>query len=164
MKKILLISDTHSYIDNVIIKYTKWSDEVWHAGDIGSMKIITELKKYSLLRAVHGNIDNNEIKNLYPKDNIFKCEKLNIMMTHIGGYPNKYSSGVTELIEKHKIDIFISGHSHILKVKKDLKYDLIHFNPGASGIYGFHKKRSMIKFEITDNKISNLFVIDLGKK
>ena len=128
------------------------------------MKIITELKKYSFLRAVYGNIDNNEIKNLYPKDNIFKCEKLNIMMTHIGGYPNKYSYGVTELIEKHKIDIFVSGHSHILKVKKDLKYDLIHFNPGACGNYGFHKKRSMIKFEIMDDKISNLFVIDLGKK
>jgi|TARA_Y100000992_G_scaffold67363_1_gene41797 putative phosphoesterase len=164
MKKILLLSDTHGHIDSQIIKHTKWSDEVWHAGDIGDINIIKELKKYSFLRAVYGNIDDNLIRSSYPKNNIFKCEELNVLITHIGGYPNNYSKHVPELIEKNKIKIFISGHSHILKIIKDDKYKLMHFNPGASGIYGFHKKRTMIRFEIDKNQIKNLYVIELGDR
>ena len=108
MKKILLISDTHGYIDNVIIKYAKWADEVWHAGDIGSIKIIDELKKYSFLRAVYGNIDDNLIRSLYPKNNMFKCEGLNVLITHIGGYPNNYAKDIPKLLITNKIKIFIS--------------------------------------------------------
>lgn len=164
MKKILLISDTHGYIDNVIIKYAKWADEVWHAGDIGSIKIIDELKKYSFLRAVYGNIDDNLIRSLYPKNNMFKCEGLNVLITHIGGYPSNYAKDIPKLLITNKIKIFISGHSHILKIVKDKKNKLIHFNPGACGISGFHKKRTMLKFEIDKDKISNLNIIDLGER
>ncbi|MBL30990.1 MAG: YfcE family phosphodiesterase [Flavobacteriaceae bacterium] len=164
MKKILLISDTHGHIDEVIIKYLKWSDEVWHAGDIGCNKIINQIENYSFLRAVYGNIDNIHIRSIFPKNNIFRSEKLNVFITHIGGYPGNYSRHIPKLISKHKIKIFISGHSHILKIMRDEKYDLIHFNPGSAGIIGFHKQRTMIKFEIDKDQINNLSVIDMGKR
>ena len=164
MKKILLLSDSHSYIDSNIIKHAKWSDEVWHAGDIGDLNVIDCLKKYSLIRAVYGNIDNHITRKIYPENIFFKCENVSVLITHIGGYPGRYSKRVPSLLIKHKPKLFISGHSHILKVIQDKKFNLLHVNPGASGIVGFHQKRTMIRFEINDKKIKNFFVIDLGDR
>lgn len=164
MRKILLLSDSHGYIDDRIFKYAKWSDEVWHAGDIGDLNVIRSLKKLSLVRAVYGNIDDSKIRSYYPENIYFECERLPVLITHIGGYPGKYSKRVHDLINKHRPKLFISGHSHILKVVHDKKYHFLHMNPGAIGLSGFHRKRTMIKFEVNDKKIENVFVIDLGNK
>ena len=164
MKKILLLSDSHGHIDKSIIKYAKWSDEVWHAGDIGDINVIDCLKSHSMVRAVYGNIDNQIIRQSYSENIFFNCENIPIMITHIGGYPGRYSKRIPKLLTMHQPKIFISGHSHILKVVKDKKHDLLHLNPGASGVIGFHKKRTMIKFEINDKKINNFFIIELGNR
>ncbi len=164
MKKILLLSDSHSYIDNNIVNHAKWSDEIWHAGDIGNIKVIDSLKKQSLVRAVYGNIDNHLTRKIYPENIFFNCEGTSVLITHIGGYPGKYSKRVQLLLSKHKPKIFISGHSHILKIIQDKKFNLLYINPGAYGIIGFHKKRTMVRFEIDDTEIKNLFVIDLGNR
>lgn len=164
MKKILLLSDSHGHIDNIIIKHAKWSDEIWHAGDIGNINVIDCLKKYSLVRGVYGNIDNQVIRGFFSENIFFKCENLSVLITHIGGYPGRYSKRIPSLLIKYKPKLFISGHSHILKIIQDKKYNLLHINPGASGIIGFHHKRTMIRFEIDDEKIKNVFVIDLGNR
>ena len=164
MKKILLISDSHGHIDNIIIKHAKWSDEIWHAGDIGNINVINRLKKHSLVRGVYGNIDNQIIREIFPENIFFKCENLSVFITHIGGYPGRYSKRVPNLLIKHEPKLFISGHSHILKIIQDKNYNLLHMNPGASGVIGFHHKRTMIRFEIDDNKIKNVFVVDLGNR
>ena len=126
MKKICILSDSHSHIDKNIIKYVKNCDEIWHAGDIGDIKVSDELKKHSFLRAVYGNIDNSLIRNEFPEINIFTCEGLKILMIHIGGYPGKYTKQAFHLIKTHRPNIFICGHSHILKVIRDQKLKLIH--------------------------------------
>jgi hypothetical protein len=163
MKKILLISDTHGYIDDRIIQYAKQSDETWHAGDIGELKVTDELKKVTTLRAVHGNIDNNKIRAEYPENLRFKIEEMKIWITHIGGYPNKYNQRIRQEINSNPPDIFICGHSHILKVINDKKLDLLHINPGAVGKHGFHHVRTMIRFEIMNSKIQNLEVIEFKR-
>lgn len=164
MKKILMLSDSHSHIDESIINHAKCSDEIWHAGDIGDIKIIDSLKKYSLVRAVHGNIDNSIIRNECPENIFFKCEDISVLITHIGGYPGKYSKKITKMLIEYKPKLFVCGHSHILKIIQDDKFKLLHINPGASGIVGFHKKRTMVKFEIDKAEIKNLYVIDLGDR
>ncbi len=162
--KILLLSDTHSYIDDRILKYAAEADEVWHAGDIGDLKVTDALSKVSKLRAVYGNIDNSEIRKEFPLNNRFLIEEVDVWMTHIGGYPGKYSPAVSREINLNPPKLFISGHSHILKVMFDRKLVLLHMNPGACGKHGFHQIRTMIRFEISTDEIQNPEVIELGKR
>jgi hypothetical protein len=163
MKKILLLSDTHSYIDNTILKYVKQADEVWHAGDIGDLKVTDAIKALKPLRAVYGNIDNAEARAEFPEHNRFKCEAVDVWITHIGGYPPRYNNRVREQLKVNPPDIFITGHSHILKVMPDKKLDLLHINPGAIGTHGFHKVRTMVRFTIDGKKIENLEVIEFKR-
>ena len=164
MKKILLLSDTHSHIDDTILKYVKLADEVWHAGDIGDLKVTDTIKKLKPLRAVFGNIDNHEARLEFPLNNRFLCEGVDVLITHIGGYPGKYSPAIREEITKNPPKLFISGHSHILKVMFDKKLNCLHMNPGAAGISGFHQKRTMLRFEIDGDKIQSLEIIEIGDK
>lgn len=164
MKKILLLSDTHSYIDDQILKFVKQADEVWHAGDIGDLNVTDTLQKLKPLRAVYGNIDNNEARAEFPLDNRFTVEGVTVWLTHIGGYPNKYNQRVRESLKQNTPKLFICGHSHILKVQFDKKLNLLHINPGAAGKHGFHKVRTMIRFELDASEIKNMEVIELAKR
>ncbi|WP_428743334.1 metallophosphoesterase family protein [Tenacibaculum sp.] len=164
MTKILLLSDTHSYIDDDILKYVKETDEVWHAGDIGDITVTDAIKKLKPLRAVYGNIDNTIIRSEFPEHNRFMCENVDVWITHIGGYPKAYDVRVRETIKTNPPKLFISGHSHILKVIPDKKLNLIHMNPGAAGKHGFHKVRTMLRFTIDGPKIDNLEVIEFNKR
>ena len=164
MKKILLLSDTHSHIDDAILKYVNQADEVWHAGDIGNLEVTDTIKKLKPLRAVYGNIDDEKARLEFPLNNRFFCEGVDVWITHIGGYPDKYSPAIREEIRKNPPKLFICGHSHILKVQFDKKLNLIHMNPGAAGKHGFHQIRTMLRFEIDKGKIENLEAIELGKR
>ena len=163
MKKILLLSDTHSYIDDTILKHVKQADEVWHAGDIGNLKVTDSLKCLKPLQAVYGNIDDEKARLEFPLDNRFMCEGVDVWITHIGGYPNRYNVRIRELIKENPPHLFISGHSHILKVMPDKKLNLLHMNPGAIGKHGFHNVRTMLRFTIDGRKIENLEVIEYKK-
>ena len=163
MTKILLLSDTHSFIGDDIIKYVKQADEVWHAGDIGDLKVTDAIKKLKPLRAVYGNIDNAEARLEFSEHLKFRCEGVKVWITHIGGYPGRYAPAVRNQIRIHTPDLFICGHSHILKVINDKKLKLLHMNPGAAGTHGFHKVRTMLRFEITGEKIQNLEVIEFKR-
>ncbi len=158
--KILLLSDTHSYIDEKILKYAAEADEVWHAGDIGDLKVTDELSKVSKLRAVYGNIDATDIRREFPLNNRFIIDGIDVWITHIGGYPGKYSPQIKDEIYKNPPNLFICGHSHILKVMPDKRLNLLHMNPGAVGQHGFHQVRTMLRFEINRSKIENLEVIE----
>lgn len=164
MKKILLLSDTHSYIDDRILFYAKEADEVWHAGDIGSLAVTDAIKALKPLRAVFGNIDDHEIRKEFPLNNRFFCEGVDVWITHIGGYPGKYSPAIKEEIKNNPPKLFICGHSHILKVMNDKTLHLLHMNPGAAGKHGFHKVRTMLRFVIDGKEIKELEVIELQKK
>ncbi len=164
MTRILLLSDTHSHMDETILKYAKQADEIWHAGDIGTLAVTDELEKIKPVKGVHGNIDDYKIQMEFPLDNRFFCEGVEVWITHIGGYPNKYNIRVKDEIKKNPPKLFISGHSHILKVMWDKKLNLLHMNPGACGKYGFHKVRTMLRFNIDGEEIKNLEIIELGKK
>ncbi|MCX8677769.1 metallophosphoesterase [Apibacter sp. B3919] len=164
MRKILLLSDTHSYIDDRILEYASQADEVWHAGDIGDIKVSETLKKtVPVFKAVYGNIDGTEIRKEFPLNLRFLCEKVDVWMTHIGGYPGKYAPIIREEIKLNPPKLFICGHSHILKVMNDKKLHLLHMNPGAVGIYGFHKVRTMLRFEVNQETIQNLEVIEFTR-
>jgi len=163
MKKIGLLSDTHSYLHPKIFEYFLECDEIWHVGDVGNASIIDELAKFKPVRAVYGNIDGQEIRKICPKNQRFNCEEVDVWITHIGGYPNRYSSDVRELIKKKPPKLFISGHSHILKVMYDKKLNLLHMNPGAAGKYGVHKLITMLRFSIDGKDIKDLEVIELPK-
>lgn len=164
MKKILLLSDTHGYIDDDIIKYVKQSDEVWHAGDIGNLNVTDDIKKLKPLRAVFGNIDGDKARMEFPEHNRFMCEDVDVWITHIGGYPKKYDRRVREVIKINPPKLFISGHSHILKVMPDKKLNLLHMNPGAAGKHGFHKVRTMLRFKIDGSNIKDLEVIEFNRR
>ena len=164
MKKILLLSDTHGHIDDRIKSYAAEADEIWHAGDIGTIEVSDALKKIKSLKAVFGNIDGGSIRKEFPLNNRFKCEEVDVWITHIGGYPGRYSPAVKEDIKNDPPDIFISGHSHILKVMHDKKLNLLHMNPGAAGKQGFHQVRTMLRFKIDKKEIKDLEVIELGKR
>lgn len=164
MTHILLLSDTHGFMDSKILKYAQKADEIWHAGDIGSIEVADALAALKPLRAVYGNIDNHVIQQEYPLDQRFKCEGVDVWMTHIGGYPNRYNSRIEELINKNPPKLFISGHSHILKVQWDKKLGLLHMNPGACGRLGMHQVRTMLRFNIDGEDIKNLEVIEMGKR
>lgn len=162
--KILLLSDTHSYIDDRILDYASKADEIWHAGDIGDLKVTDALKEVGLVRAVYGNIDGTEIRGEFPLNQRFEVEGVDVWMTHIGGYPGKYSPAIRTEIYNHPPKLFICGHSHILKVMPDKKLNLLHMNPGACGKHGFHPIRTMLRFELNAGKIENLEVIELAKR
>ncbi|MEO9894533.1 metallophosphoesterase family protein [Aurantibacter sp.] len=164
MTKILLLSDTHSHIDDKILKYAAQADEIWHAGDIGSLKVTDALQKIKPLKAVYGNIDDHIIQKEFPLNHRFFCEKVDVLITHIGGYPPKYNERTRNIISQNPPKLFICGHSHILKVMRDKKRDVLHMNPGACGKHGFHQVRTMLRFEIEGADIKNLEVIELGKR
>lgn len=161
MKKILLLSDTHSHIDERILHYAGQADEIWHAGDIGRTEVTDKLKEIRPLRAVYGNIDDAEIRKEFPLNERFMCEEVDVWITHIGGYPGKYSPAIREEIRQNPPKLFICGHSHILKVMNDKNLGLLHMNPGAAGKHGFHKKRTMLRFQIDKMEIKELEVIEL---
>ena len=160
MKKILLLSDTHSYIDDKILKYVKQADEVWHAGDIGDLKVTDSIKALKPLRAVYGNIDDAKARSEFPLHNKFKCENVAVWITHIGGYPPKYNNRVRDDLIADPPNLFITGHSHILKVMPDKTLNLLHMNPGAAGKHGFHTVRTMLRFKIDGENINDLEVIE----
>lgn len=162
--KIGLISDTHSYLDPTVFAHFKYCDEVWHAGDIGDAAVVNELEKFKPLRAVFGNIDDKELQDRYPEDRWFTCEGLTIWMTHIGGAPPNYNPRIKKILKEKKPDVFICGHSHILRVIKDPVYKMLYLNPGAAGNHGFHPIKTIIRFEINVKIISKLEVIELGKR
>tara|TARA_B110000003_G_scaffold276446_1_gene322961 strand:- start:12719 stop:13216 length:498 start_codon:yes stop_codon:yes gene_type:complete len=164
VKKILLLSDTHSFIDDQILKFVRQADEIWHAGDIGNLNVTDSINKIKPLRAVYGNIDGKDARVQFPLDNKFRVEEVTVWMTHIGGYPNRYNKRIKDELAKIKPKVFISGHSHILKVQYDKKLNLLHLNPGAAGKYGFHKIRTMLRFELDKGDIKNLEIIELAKK
>ncbi|WP_438989639.1 metallophosphoesterase family protein [Polaribacter sp.] len=164
MKKILLLSDTHSFIDAKILKFVKQADEVWHAGDIGNLSVTDAIKDLKPLRAVYGNIDDKDARAEFPLDNKFELENVTVWMTHIGGYPNKYNQRIRDEIQQKPPKIFIAGHSHILKVQFDKKLNLLHLNPGAAGNHGFHKIRTMLRFCLENGEIKNLEIIELAKR
>lgn len=162
MKKIGLISDTHSYLDDSIFVHFKNCDEIWHIGDFGTDDVVEKLSQYKPLKGVYGNIDGQTIRNQFPEVLIFQCEGVKVMLKHIGGYPPKYNTETKKLIQEHRPQLFISGHSHILKVMYDEKMECLHMNPGAAGKYGWHKVRTIIRFEIDDKNIKNCEVIELN--
>ncbi len=161
--KIGLLSDTHGYIHPKIIHFLRDSDEIWHAGDIGDPKVIEDLEKIAKVRAVYGNIDGTEFRKRYNENLIFQAEGIKVYMTHIGGYPGKYHSRARKLIKKEMPKLFISGHSHILKIMNDPEIGLLHINPGASGRSGFHKAITAVHFEINGDRIENLELIDIPR-
>ena len=163
MRKILLLSDTHGYIDDHILKHAANADEIWHAGDIGDLAVTDALQEKAPLRAVYGNIDDTTIRNEFPLNNRFFCEDVEVWITHIGGYPGRYSPAIREDIRANPPRLFICGHSHILKVMPDKKLNLLHMNPGAIGKHGFHNVRTMLRFTIDGSKIDNLEVIEVKR-
>jgi hypothetical protein len=164
MKRIGLMSDTHGFIDPKIYLHFKEVDEIWHAGDIGTIDVMDELKEFKPVRGVYGNIDGAEIRTEYKEFCKFKCEDVNVLITHIAGKPNKYYKNAKEVLDKEVPDLLICGHSHILLVKMDPNYKMLWMNPGACGIKGFHQVKTLLRFSITSDKIHDLEVIELGKR
>ena len=164
MKKIGLLTDTHGLLDERVYKYFDEVDEIWHAGDWGSMEVVNKLQTFKPVRGVWGNIDGQDIRMVFPKHNRFRCEEVDVWLTHIGGYPGKYDAAILTEINKNPPKLFVCGHSHILKVVYDPKLELLHINPGSAGKYGFHKVQTLIRLVIDGNKIKDLEVIELKPK
>ena len=162
MQKIGLISDTHSYLDDKLFDYFKEVDQIWHAGDIGSEEILDSLEAFKPLRAVYGNIDNSILRSRLPAVQRFICEGVDVLMTHIGGYPGRYAPTVKKTIFSNPPRLFICGHSHILKIINDPSLDLLHINPGAVGKYGFHQVRTALRFVLEKGNIKDMEIIELG--
>lgn len=162
MKRIGLLSDTHAYWDPRFEQYFKDVDEIWHAGDIGSLDITLRLQELAPLRAVHGNIDGGDLRRQYPQLLRWSCEGLDVLMTHIGGYPGRYAPNIRKLILQRPPGLFISGHSHILKVMPDPQLGLLHINPGAAGLQGWQSVRTLVRFYVSDGKVHDLEVIELN--
>lgn len=160
MKQIGLLSDTHSWVYPGIYKFFENCDEVWHVGDIGNVETYFKLEKFKPIKAVYGNIDGADIRRICPEVQIFYCEDVKVMMKHIGGYPNRYDRSIRSTILGEKPDLFISGHSHILKVIFDQKHNLLHMNPGAAGKYGLHSVITCIRFTIDGKEIKNLEILE----
>lgn len=161
MIRIGLLSDTHSFLDDAVLKHFKECDEIWHAGDFGTIELANELSSFKPLKGVYGNIDGKDIRNSYPEDLRFKCEEVDVWITHIGGYPDKYNPRLRSEIYNNPPKLFITGHSHILKVIYDKKINCLHLNPGAAGKQGWHKVRTLMRFSIDKSDIKNLEVIEL---
>lgn len=163
--KIGIISDTHGYLDEKVFKYFEHCDEIWHAGDIGTVEVLEALHNFKPVRAVYGNIDGQELRTLCPEATRFHCEELKVWMTHIGGKPPRYQPEIRKGLVKHKPDIFVCGHSHILMIKTDTAHNnVLYINPGAAGKNGFHKVKTLVRFEVNGKKISDMQVIELGKR
>lgn len=162
--RIILLSDTHGFMDDSLLEKLQWADEVWHAGDIGLLEVTDRIAALKPTRAVYGNIDGAKVRSHYPLNQIFWCQNVKILMTHIAGYPGRYSKRVLALIEEHHPQLVICGHSHILKVMKDPKWGHLHMNPGAAGKHGFHQMRTLLRFEIEEDEIKHLEVMELGKR
>ena len=164
MANILLLSDTHGYLDDQMLKYVHWADEVWHAGDIGDLQVTGKIAALKPLRAVYGNIDGAHARMQFPLDQIFELEGKKIWITHIGGYPKKYEARIKKGLKEHPVDILICGHSHILKIMYDAPFDVLFLNPGAAGKYGFHTVRTLLKFQLENGNISNMEIVELEKR
>lgn len=163
MTRIGLLSDTHGFLDPQFFTHFDECDEIWHAGDIGSLEIIDQLRAFKPLRAVHGNIDNHQIAQECPEHQRFELENLSVWMTHIGGTPPRYNPQVRPDLLRNSPDLFVCGHSHILKVTRDPKMNnLLFINPGASGKHGFHRVRTAIRFTLDAGRVTNMEVIELG--
>ena len=163
MKKIILLSDSHHSLDERIFPHLKECDEIWHAGDIGNLEVTDKLKTFAPLRAVWGNIDDHTARKAFREITYFKCQKMKVMMTHIGGYPGRYEKGIKEILKDKRPDLFISGHSHILKVMHDKELDILHMNPGAIGNYGWHKVKTILAFTVDGKEIKDLRVIEFTR-
>ena len=161
MTRIGLISDTHSYLDPSVFEHFKNCDEIWHGGDFGTLAIADELKSFKPLRGVFGNIDGNDIRSVYHEQLVFMCEEVKVMMRHIGGYPPRYNPETKKEILINKPHLFISGHSHILKIMYDDKLKCLHINPGAAGKHGWQKVRTLVRFAIDGKDIKDCEVIEL---
>ena len=161
MKKIGLLSDTHGYWDERYATYFADCDEIWHAGDIGSVELADQFASLKTFRAVHGNIDSHETRTIHPKFLRFMTEDVEVMITHIGGYPGKYDPDTRQELIKHAPKLLIAGHSHILKVMFDKQFQCLYINPGAAGKSGFHQVRTLIRFTIDQDQIKDLEVIEL---
>lgn len=164
MKKIGIISDTHGYMDERIAHHLQECDEIWHAGDIGDIAVTDALNKIAPVRAVYGNIDGGVLRTVFPLNQFFEVEGMKIFMTHIAGKPGSYPTRVSAEIRKYRPQIFICGHSHICMVKQNPAFSLLHINPGAAGIQGFHHVRTLLRMELDKGKVSNLEVVELGKR
>jgi len=164
MTKIGLISDTHGYLDDAVFRHLKDCDEVWHAGDFGSKELVTQLLAFKPLKGVYGNIDGHEIRAEFPEKLRWFCEGVEVLMVHIGGYPGRYAPAVKQELISKPPKLFISGHSHILKVIYDDKIKCLHINPGAAGKQGWHKVRTIVRFTIDGERITNCEVVELGSR
>lgn len=164
MKRIGLLSDTHGYLDPKVFDYFKDVDEIWHAGDVGTIDVIDDLRAFKPTRGVYGNIDAVDIRQEFPEFLRFKCEDVEVLITHIGGKPGKYSKPAYQVLHERPPQLFICGHSHILLVKNDPHFNMLWMNPGACGYKGFHQVKTMLRFSITDDRIHDLEVIELGKR
>lgn len=164
MTKIGLISDTHGFLDPAVFKHFEHCDEVWHAGDFGTTELAEELKAFKPLRGVYGNIDGADLRYEFPEVLKFTCEQVPVLMIHIGGYPGKYTPLTRHEMVSFKPKLFISGHSHILKVIFDDKQKCLHMNPGAAGKSGWHKVRTIIRFVVDGDRMSNCEVIELAPR
>jgi uncharacterized protein len=163
--KIGLLSDTHGYLDPQVFEYFKWADEIWHAGDIGDARVMEELRNFKPVRAVFGNIDDKETQSRWEEDLWFNCEGLSIWMTHIGGAPPNYNPRIKKMLQQRIPDVFICGHSHILRIKKDPNYKgMLYLNPGAAGNHGFHITKTIVRFDILKKEIKNMEVVELGRR
>ncbi|MEJ7610216.1 MAG: metallophosphoesterase family protein [Ferruginibacter sp.] len=166
MTRIGLISDTHHFLDETVFEHFKDCDEIWHGGDFGTKEIadtlISGMGSGVIFRGVYGNIDGQDIRNLYPEKLFFTCEGVNVFIQHIGGYPGRYAPGVKQDIMKNNVQLFISGHSHILKIMYDDTLHCLHMNPGAAGRQGWHTKRTLIRFAINDKEMKDCEVIELA--
>lgn len=162
MIKIGLLSDTHGYWDERYLQYFGPCDEIWHAGDIGSLEVARQAEAFRPLRAVYGNVDGQDIRRMYPQVNRFTVEGVEVLMKHIGGYPGNYDPSIRGSILVRPPKLFISGHSHILKVKYDKTLDMLHINPGAAGMQGFHKVRTLVRFAVDGGTFRDLEVIELA--
>ena len=162
MLRIGLLSDTHAYLDPTLFEHFKDCDEVWHGGDVGDVTVLDALENFKPVRGVYGNIDDTMVRARLPLNNFFELGGLRVLITHIGGYPGRYTPRLRSLLESERPDLYICGHSHILKVMPDKKRSLLHMNPGACGRHGFHRMRTVLRFCIKDQQIINLEVIELG--
>ena len=166
MTTIGLISDTHGYLDDAVFEHFKNCDEIWHAGDFGNIELANRLATLSglTLRGVYGNIDGQDVRSVYPEQLVFSCEEVKVLMRHIGGAPPRYNPETKKELQLHQPNLFISGHSHILKVIYDDKVNCLHMNPGAAGKHGWHKVRTLIRFVIDGKDMKNCEIIELGKR
>ena len=165
MTRIGLLSDTHGELDPAIFHYFREVDEIWHAGDVGSLEVLDQLKAFKPVRGVYGNIDDHRMRTELPEHNRFQVEGVDVLMTHIAGKPGKYAKPLVELLARERPPaLFVCGHSHILLVKMDPKYKMLWMNPGACGNKGFHAVKTILRFQIDGDRIEKLEAIELGKR